>query len=195
MDILLASLVLLFFAPLFLVLVALVKLTSRGPAIYGHPRVGYDGRSFTCLKFRSMVANGDEALRRHLAENPAARREWELSRKLRHDPRVTLVGRFLRKSSLDELPQLINVLRGDMSIVGPRPIVTAELVRYGQDATQYCSTRPGITGLWQISGRSDTGYEERVTLDVTYVRQWSLRQDLRIIMLTIPAVLLQRGSY
>ena len=186
---------LLFFAPLFLVLVALVKLTSRGPAIYGHPRVGYDGRSFTCLKFRSMVANGDEALRRHLAENPAARREWELSRKLRHDPRVTLVGRFLRKSSLDELPQLINVLRGDMSIVGPRPIVTAELVRYGQDATQYCSTRPGITGLWQISGRSDTGYEERVTLDVTYVRQWSLRQDLRIIMLTIPAVLLQRGSY
>jgi exopolysaccharide production protein ExoY len=193
-DVVIAASALALFAPLMVVLAVLVKLFSPGPVFYGHARIGFGGRSFKCYKFRSMVTNGDEVLKDLLARDPAAREEWYASRKLRNDPRVTPIGSFLRKTSLDELPQLLNVLRGDMSIVGPRPIVAAELAYYAGHVADYMSVRPGLTGLWQISGRSDTSYEERVSLDVDYVRNWSALRDLRIMVLTVPAVLAQRGS-
>ncbi len=157
-------------------------------------RLGRDGRAFGCLKFRSMVADGEAVLTAHLAADAQARAEWAATHKLTNDPRITPIGQVLRKTSLDELPQLWNVLRGEMSLVGPRPIVQAEVARYGR-AFQTCfAVPPGVTGLWQVSGRSDTSYAERVALDLDYASRWSLRRDIAILLRTIPAVLAQRGS-
>jgi lipopolysaccharide/colanic/teichoic acid biosynthesis glycosyltransferase len=195
MDIAIAGAALLLAAPFFLVVSLLVR-ADGGPAFYAHPRVGRFGRLFGCLKFRSMVVDSQARLDALLAADPAARAEWEATRKLKHDPRVTRIGRFLRATSLDELPQLINVLRGEMSIVGPRPVTAAELDRhYGAAAAHYLSVRPGITGLWQVSGRSETTYDQRVALDVAYVSQPSLLADLRILLKTPVAVLSRRGAH
>ncbi|WP_137131350.1 sugar transferase [Rhizobium sp. FY34] len=194
-DIFAAISALVIFLPLFLMIAALVKFTDGGRIFYGHTRVGHNGRSFKCLKFRTMVPNGDEALRRYLHNNPEAKAEWQATRKLKNDPRVTTVGAVLRKLSLDELPQLFNVLRGEMSIVGPRPVVDEELTIYDTFAVYYLRTRPGLTGLWQISGRNDVSYESRIAFDTHYVQNWSLLQDMSIIVKTIPAVCMSRGSY
>ena len=195
LDVTLAVLGLLLLAPLILALVIVLKLTDSGPLLYGHRRVGFGGREFRCWKFRTMVVDGDAVLERHLRENPADAVLWKEQRKLVNDPRVTPLGAVLRKLSLDELPQLLNVLKGEMSLVGPRPIVQAELDQYGTSARHYLAARPGLTGQWQISGRSDTTYAERVRLDRFYVTNWSLWRDLRIIFLTIPAVALSRGAH
>jgi exopolysaccharide production protein ExoY len=176
-------------SPILFVIALAVKLSMGGPVIYRHRRIGFGGRPFDCLKFRTMVANGDEVLERHLAANPAAADEWRRSRKLADDPRVTRFGWFLRKTSLDELPQLLNILRGEMSCVGPRPIVAEELERYGIHAHEYLRARPGVTGSWQVSGRSNVSYGDRVKLDTEYVRKWSFGSDLIILARTVPAVL------
>lgn len=176
-------------SPLLLLTAIAVKLSMGGKVIYRHRRVGFAGRSFDCLKFRTMIANGDEVLERYLSDNPAAAEEWLRTRKLANDPRVTRLGHFLRKTSLDELPQLLNILRGEMSCVGPRPIVTEELERYGIHAHEYLRARPGVTGSWQVSGRSTVSYGERVMLDAEYVRKWSIAVDLMILARTLPAVL------
>ncbi|HOX31123.1 MAG TPA: undecaprenyl-phosphate galactose phosphotransferase WbaP [Spirochaetales bacterium] len=180
----------------FLLLIALaIKLDSPGPVLYGHTRLGKDGRPFKAWKFRSMVLGADARLKAHLESDPAARREWEESFKLKSDPRVTRVGRFLRRTSLDELPQLINVLAGEMSLVGPRPIVEAEREKYGDAYERFARMTPGMTGLWQVSGRSDTGYEERVALDSFYSQSWSVWLDLYILYKTIGVVFRGRGAY
>jgi len=194
LDILVAAVALFLLMPLLLLIGVLVWAEDRKPPIFRHMRIGREGRPFGCLKFRSMVSNGDAVLRAHLAANPAARREWEETHKLTNDPRVTPLGSVLRKTSLDELPQLVNVLRGEMSLVGPRPIVSAEIERYGAAFTTCFSVTPGVTGLWQVSGRSDCSYAERVALDLDYATQWSLSRDVAIMLRTIPAVLAQRGS-
>jgi exopolysaccharide production protein ExoY len=182
-------------APFFLFVSLLVR-ADGGPAFYAHPRVGRGGRIFGCLKFRSMVVDSQARLEALLAADPAAREEWETTRKLKNDPRITRIGRFLRATSLDELPQLINVLRGEMAIVGPRPVTQPELDRYyGAAAAHYVTVRPGITGLWQVSGRSDTSYDQRVALDVAYVSQPSLVMDMRILIKTPVAVLSRRGAH
>jgi Undecaprenyl-phosphate galactose phosphotransferase WbaP len=180
-------------SPAMLLIAALIR-RDGGPVFFAQPRIGRDGRSFGCLKFRTMVMNADEVLRETLARDPRAATEWAVARKLRHDPRITPVGRFLRATSLDELPQLFNVARLDMSLVGPRPIVEREVPRYGDEFTYYCAVRPGLTGLWQVSGRSDTSYARKVHLDAWYVRNWSFWQDIVILLKTIPAVLLRRGA-
>jgi Undecaprenyl-phosphate galactose phosphotransferase WbaP len=182
-------------APLSLCVALAVKLTSRGPALFGQRRIGRGGREFVAWKFRTMRVDGDRILERHLAENPAAREEWESVRKLRNDPRLTGTGAFLRRSSLDELPQLWNVLKGEMSLVGPRPIVSAEVPRYGEAFDYYRQMPAGLTGLWQVSGRNDTTYEERVAYDVFYARNWSVWLDLHILTRTIGAVLSKSGAY
>ena len=194
-DIAAASSALVVLAPLFGGVALVLKLTEPGPVFYAHERVGRTGRRFACLKFRTMVADGDAVLARCLAEDPAARAEWAATRKLRDDPRVTALGRLLRQTSLDELPQLLNIIRGDMSVVGPRPVVDAELERYGRSASAYLSVRPGLTGLWQVSGRSDTSYYQRVTLDRHYAKHRSMAMDLAIIARTVPVVLSSNGSY
>lgn len=179
-----------------LLAVAVVVALDGGPAVFRHRRMGINNQSFDCLKFRSMSINAEQNLASYLAANPLAALEWSAQRKLTHDPRVTRLGRFLRATSLDELPQLFNVLRGEMSLIGPRPVVQEELEHnYCSDGRRaYTSTRPGITGLWQISGRSDISYSERVQLDITYVNNWSLSRDLVILLQTIPAVLMRRGA-
>lgn len=182
-------------SPLFGAIALAIRVRDPGPLLFPHVRIGRDGRKFSCLKFRTMVQNADAVLETHLRENPAAEREWRETRKLRDDPRVTPLGRALRKTSLDELPQLINVLRGEMSVVGPRPIVIAELSRYGAARKEYLSVRPGITGLWQISGRNDTSYAERVQLDAKYVRTRTFWLDCVIICRTVVVVFFQKGSY
>lgn len=179
----------------FIGLIALaVKLDSRGPLLFGHRRIGQGGRAFRAWKFRSMVMNADEVLRDYLQKNPDAAAEWRAKQKLRNDPRVTRIGRLLRKTSLDELPQLWNVLIGEMSLVGPRPIVDAERHHYREQIALYEGVLPGLSGLWQVSGRSDTSYEERVRLDSYYVRNWSIWLDLCILARTIPALLFGRGA-
>lgn len=181
--------------PMMLVVAALIYLRDPGPVLYGHKRIGRHGRVFSCLKFRTMALDGDRLLARHLEENPAAAAEWAATRKLRADPRVTPLGARLRKTSIDELPQLINVLRGDMSLVGPRPIVMDEARHYGEALAAYLAVRPGVTGLWQISGRSDTSYAERVDLDRAYVRGRNMMTDLSILLRTVIVVAKGRGSY
>jgi exopolysaccharide production protein ExoY len=180
--------------PVFLTLYVLIRLQDGGPAFYGHKRIGRYGLPFKCWKFRSMVMNGDEVLADYLAKYPSAAAEWQANRKLIDDPRVTPIGAFIRKTSLDEFPQLWNVLKGEMSLIGPRPVVRAELDRYGRDRRYYLLVRPGITGLWQVSGRSDTSYEQRVSLDRRYLEDWTYLQDLSILVNTVPAVLKAEGA-
>ena len=177
----LAAVLLLLFSPVMLVVAFLIWRRDGAPVLFGHYRVGRDGKLFRCLKFRSMLRDSERALAEVLRTDPVARAEWERDQKLSNDPRITPVGHFLRKSSLDELPQLFNVLRAEMHLVGPRPITTSELTRYGRARWHYLSVQPGITGLWQVSGRNNTTYEERVALDKTYVEQRSAWTDIGIL--------------
>ena len=194
-DVIGATAGILLLSPLLLMLAMLVKFSDGGRVVYGHARVGRNGNIFRCLKFRTMVENGDEVLAQHFARNPQDREEWDATRKLQNDPRVTRVGAVLRKLSLDELPQIFNILRGDMSFVGPRPVVEDELELYGPAADYYLKSRPGLTGLWQVSGRNDVSYGTRVAFDRHYVENWSFVFDLKILIRTLPAVLSSRGSY
>jgi lipopolysaccharide/colanic/teichoic acid biosynthesis glycosyltransferase len=184
-------------SPIYILLALLVKLTSRGPVFYVQQRVGRDYRSFGCIKFRTMRRDADRVLGRLLAESPDLAEEFRNDFKLKNDPRITRLGKFLRRSSLDELPQFVNVLRGEMSVVGPRPIVRKELPRYGEAMDEVLAVRPGLTGLWQVSGRNNLSYEERVDLDVHYSRHRSFRTDLGIILRTIGVILdpRDRGAY
>jgi lipopolysaccharide/colanic/teichoic acid biosynthesis glycosyltransferase len=175
-------------------IIALLIRLDGGPVFYSQRRIGLGGQAFNCLKFRSMVMDADVRLEQVLARDPVARAEWEDYQKLALDPRITPVGKFIRATSLDELPQLINVWRGDMSIVGPRPIMTDQIALYGEHFGDYCSLRPGITGLWQIGGRNNCTFAERVRLDMEYARTWSMLRDVQIIILTIPAVIGRRGA-
>jgi undecaprenyl-phosphate galactose phosphotransferase len=193
-DVLVSAALIVVLLPVMAVLGVLVRLDG-GPALFRHQRMGRGGRPFGCLKFRTMVPDSEAMLARVLAQDAEMRLEWEQTRKLRRDPRVTPVGRFLRKTSLDELPQLFNVLRGDMGLVGPRPVVASELDRYGRSARRYTAVRPGITGLWQVSGRSDTDYGRRVALDAYYVREQSLQLDFLILLRTVRVVLRGSGAY
>lgn len=193
-DILVSGTLLLMISPIMLVLSLLVK-RDGGPVFFGHARIGKHGKIFKCLKFRSMIHNSQAVLERHLAENPEARAEWEADHKLKNDPRVTRFGSFLRSSSLDEIPQLLNVLRGEMSLVGPRPIVAGEVSKYECDIAHYYRVSPGITGLWQVSGRNDVTYDQRVQMDSWYVRNWSLWHDIAILCKTVPALLKRSGAY
>lgn len=181
--------------PILLILAVLVGVDNKGRIIFAHRRVGRKGKLFPCYKFQSMVPNAQERLEEYLAKNPEARKEWEESFKLTNDPRVTKLGAFLRKTSLDELPQLWNVLMGDMSLVGPRPIVTKEIERYGDYIREYYMVPPGITGMWQVNGRSDTTYEERVAMDTWYVRNWSVWIDLVYLFKTVKTVFTGKGAY
>jgi Undecaprenyl-phosphate galactose phosphotransferase WbaP len=192
---LLAALVLLVLGALPLLYVALRIRRDGGQAIFAHKRVGQSGKVFPCFKFRTMQVDAEERLRELLANDPAARAEWEREFKLRNDPRITPIGEFLRRTSLDELPQLFNVIRGEMSLVGPRPVIRAELSRYGDDVDYFLMVRPGMTGLWQVSGRNATSYETRVYLDTWYVKNWSLWYDIAIMFKTIRVVLNREGAY
>ena len=182
-------------SPLLIAISLSIWLSSRGPILFRQTRIGRNGEMFEMWKFRSMVVDSEHVLKAHLAANPEAKREWELSQKLRHDPRVLSIGRWLRRSSCDELPQLWNVIRGDMSLVGPRPVVPDEIVRYGSASELYGSVRPGMTGLWQVSGRSNTSYQERVSLDEYYVKNRSVRLDFQILIRTAETLLLGEGAY
>jgi exopolysaccharide production protein ExoY len=182
------------FSPLMLAIVVLMR-RGGGSIIYKHRRVGRDGRAFECLKFRTMVPNADQVLRELLERDPAIKAEWLSDHKLRCDPRVTPLGRFLRRTSLDELPQLWNVMRGEMSLVGPRPVVREELLRYGRNVRTYLSAKPGITGLWQVKGRNDTDYRRRVVMDTYYVKNQNLRLDFYILLQTTRVVLGGSGAY
>ncbi len=195
LDLAIAGSALVFLAPLFALLALAIWIQDGGPAFFGHSRIGHEGRAFRCWKFRSMVIDAEQRLAALLARDPAARAEWDADHKLRRDPRVTALGRFLRVSSLDELPQLLNVLKGEMSLVGPRPIVMAEVARYGRWFPRYCQVKPGVTGLWQVSGRNDVNYRQRVAMDVLYAKRWSPALYLWILFATVPAVLKRSGSY
>lgn len=195
LDIVLAATILLFILPLLVLIAITVRCQDGGPALFAHTRIGRGGREFKCLKFRSMLTNSEARLQHLLATDDAARQEWAETQKLRHDPRITPLGAFLRRSSLDELPQFINVLRGEMSVVGPRPIVRAEVPRYGRRFRHYTAVRPGITGLWQVGGRSDVSYRRRVAFDVMYARRRSPKLYVGIVLKTVPAVLARDGSY
>jgi lipopolysaccharide/colanic/teichoic acid biosynthesis glycosyltransferase len=166
-----------------------------GPFFYRHSRVGLEGKAFDCLKFRSMVINADEVLARHLAANSHAADEWQKDRKLKRDPRITSLGAGMRKTSIDELPQLLNILKGEMSFVGPRPIVIEEVPKYGPVIAHYLRARPGLTGPWQVGGRNDLDYATRVALDRGYVENWSFWGDLTIIAKTARVVVAPRGGY
>jgi lipopolysaccharide/colanic/teichoic acid biosynthesis glycosyltransferase len=172
-----------------------MNLGSGGPMFFAHRRIGIGGKPFYCLKFRTMVTDADLVLKEAIAHDPALAAEWNATQKLRNDPRVTRIGRFLRMTSLDELPQLINVLLRHMSLVGPRPIVESEVRFYGDDIAHYYNTRPGLTGLWQVSGRSNTSYTRRVQLDVWYVNNWSVWLDIAVLLKTLPAVLARTGAH
>ena len=189
-----ALLLLLLLSPVLAGIAFLIWQRDGAPVLFAHYRVGLDGKLFRCMKFRSMLRSSEQVLADLLRSDPAAREEWARDQKLRDDPRITPIGRFLRRSSLDELPQLLNVLRGEMNLVGPRPITVAELTRYGSVRWHYLSVRPGITGLWQVSGRNDTTYEERVSLDRRYVEQQSLLGDLAILLKTARVVVLREGA-
>jgi exopolysaccharide production protein ExoY len=182
-------------APLLAICFAAIALTSPGPVLFRHRRIGFNGKPFFCLKFRTMVTDAPQRLQRLLESDPAAAAEWTATCKLRHDPRITVIGALLRKSSLDELPQLFNVLRGDMSIVGPRPVTEVELDRYSGAVNAYLACRPGITGLWQVSGRSSTSYNRRVACDTFYAQNWSMALDTKILVVTLPSLLLTDSAY
>jgi exopolysaccharide production protein ExoY len=194
-DIVLALCGIVLLAPFFIICCVAMACLSPGPVLFRHKRVGFNGKRFNCLKFRTMAIDGPEGLRRHLKADPTAAAEWIATRKLRDDPRVTAIGAILRKSSLDELPQLFNVLKGDMSLVGPRPVTEEELGRYSDAINAYYACRPGITGLWQVSGRSTTTFQRRVVLDSYYAHHWSMVLDAKIIMATVPAVCFSNTAY
>ena len=195
MDLIIAMVALLMFGPLMMMTAIAVAAERRGPILFMHTRIGRYGQRFKVYKFRSMHVDSDHILAAHLADDPVAAAEWKRDHKLRRDPRITGLGRFLRKSSLDELPQLFNVLRGEMSLVGPRPIVQAEIARYGHYFGVYCSLKPGITGLWQVSGRSAVSYRRRVAMDVLYSRSRCTALYMKLLVMTVPAVLRRRGAY
>ena len=182
-------------SPILLVIAIWIYKDSPGPVIFKHTRIGKDGKPFPCYKFRSMCVDAKEKLEELLANDGEARAEWERDFKLKNDPRITKSGAFLRKTSLDELPQIFNVLRGEMSLVGPRPIIQEELERYGEHAADYLMVKPGITGMWQVSGRSDIDYEERVMLDSWYVRNWSVWLDIMLLWRTFDVVIRRKGAY
>jgi exopolysaccharide production protein ExoY len=185
----------LFILPLMIGIALAIRAHDGGPVFFRHRRVGRNGKAFYCMKFRTMSVDAEARLKELLATDPAARAEWARDFKLRHDPRVTPIGRFLRRSSLDELPQIFNLMRGEMNLVGPRPIVEAEIVRYGWRYRHYCAVKPGITGLWQVSGRNDVSYRARVAMDSLYARRRCTLLDIRILAATLPAVLSKRGCY
>ena len=195
MDLVGATIALLLLSPLLVLLAVLVRISGPGPILFYHTRIGRSGQVFKALKFRSMVSNADQVLADYLADHPEQRNEWDSDHKLKCDPRVTWIGRFMRKTSLDEVPQLWNVFTGDMSLVGPRPIVQAEIVKYGNTFRDYLRVTPGITGLWQISGRNNTTYRERLSYDEFYVRNWSPWLDFYILLRTIKTVLYCEGAY
>jgi Undecaprenyl-phosphate galactose phosphotransferase WbaP len=195
MDVVLGSVALLLVSPLFLLIAVAIKLRSQGPVFYKHVRVGRNGESINALKFRTMVVNADSVLEDYLALHPECQLEWQLGHKLKNDPRVSPIGKWLRHFSLDELPQLWNVLSGEMSLVGPRPVIHGEIARYGRGYELYTRVRPGITGLWQVSGRNNTTYEERVAFDEYYVRNWSVWLDAYLLVCTVKAVVTADGAY
>lgn len=194
-DLGVACSVILLISPLLVILCLLVKLSSKGPIFYGHVRIGKNQMPIKVWKFRTMVMEADSVLRAHLDADPQLRSEWERDHKLKRDPRVTRIGRFLRRSSLDELPQLWNVITGEMSLIGPRPIVDSEIEKYGDIFRQYQLVPPGLTGLWQISGRNNTSYEQRIRMDDYYVRNWSLSLDVYILLRTVKTILFSEGAY
>ncbi len=195
LDILFVILALPILLPAIFLVGLIVKLTSPGPAFFSHRRICRDGAFFSMWKFRTMCVNSSDVLEQYLSKHPEARAEWAKSHKLRRDPRITPVGLFLRRFSLDELPQVWNVLRGDMSLVGPRPIVAAEVEKYADCFEFYCRVKPGVTGLWQVSGRSKLTYDERVALDRDYVLRWSLFADTKILLSTFKSVANRDGAY
>jgi undecaprenyl-phosphate galactose phosphotransferase len=181
--------------PVSLLIAAIIYIDAPGPVIFSHDRIGRKGKVFACYKFRTMVPNAEGVLQEYLANNPAALAEWQRDFKLKDDPRITPIGNFLRKTSLDELPQFLNVLKGEMSLVGPRPVVQAEVARYGEYIHDYYLVRPGISGMWQVGGRNDIDYPERVQMDSWYVRNWSLWLDMVILLKTIKVVVAGKGAY
>lgn len=193
-DLTLTAILVLILAPVMLVIALAVKLDG-GPVFFMHRRVGKGGQLFSCLKFRSMAMNSNAILEKHLVDNLQARHEWSEFQKLTDDPRITKIGRFLRATSLDELPQLFNVLKLDMSLVGPRPIVENELPRYGRHVSYYLRIRPGVTGLWQVNGRSNTSYARRVALDSWYVKSWRFSRDMGILLRTVSVVVRREGAH
>ncbi len=195
LDLLLAVPTFLFILPLLAFIALIIRLESRGPVIFEHTRCGRGGKAFTCYKFRTMKTGAPDQLQDLLANNPAAAEEWAQSQKLKSDPRVTRFGAFLRKTSLDELPQLINIIAGDMSVIGPRPVTFDELPRYGSKLAYYMAARPGVTGLWQVNGRNSLSYQQRVAYDAEYAKKWSLFKDFKIMIKTIPVVLLSKDAY
>lgn len=194
LDIAFSLAVLTILSPLYLGIACLILFSSQGSVLYIHPRVGLRGRQFNCIKFRTMIDGAEQVLEEYLSSCPISRAEYESSFKLKQDPRITKIGKFLRTTSLDELPQFWNVLMGDMSVVGPRPLVKAELIKYGAAIDRVLSVRPGIAGLWQVSGRNDIPYDQRVHLDASYVRLMSLGLDVKLIFKTIGVVIFPRGK-
>lgn len=194
-DVTVSGMALLLLSPLLLLIALLIKSSSPGPVFYSHNRIGRGGQRFGAWKFRSMVPDADSVLEKYLSEHPELQSEWERDHKLKNDPRITWIGKIIRKTSIDELPQLWNVFRGNMSLVGPRPIVTEEIKKYGATFREYLRVTPGITGLWQISGRNNTTYEERLAYDEFYVRQWSPWMDMYILFRTVRTVLFCEGAY
>ena len=195
LDLVGATILLLIALPFLVILAIVLTFDSPGPLFFVQRRVGRNGRTFPCMKFRTMCRDADAALHAHLASSPIARAEWAKDHKLRDDPRITRLGGLVRKLSLDEFPQLFNILRGEMSLVGPRPIIQDEAIRYGRYIDEYTKVRPGLTGLWQVSGRNDVSYRRRVSIDCYYVRNRTIFLDLAILFRTLPVVLGAKGSY
>ena len=195
-DLVFSLMMLILCVPLLLLIMLMIRLSSRGKVIYAHERIGRGGKPFRCFKFRTMHSDADARLAALLENDPNLKNEWEQTRKLKQDPRIIPIGRFLRKTSLDELPQLWNVLKGDLSVVGPRPVVHEEIICYiGAKASKILSVRPGLTCIWQVSGRSDTSYSKRIALDEAYVDNQSFLLDIKLILKTIPSMIFSKGAY
>jgi len=194
-DLFVGAVIFILLIPVMLIIAIAIRIDSPGPIGFSHKRVGHKGKQFDCYKFRTMVINANEILTELIAKDPALKEEWEQNFKLKDDPRVTRIGKILRKSSLDELPQILNVIKGEMSLVGPRPIVEDEIVRFGEHARDCFMVRPGMTGLWAISGRSDMDYEERARMEAWYIHNWSMWLDISILFRTISVVINGKGAY
>lgn len=195
-DIIFSSFFIVFSLPILIVIALMIKLSSKGPIFFSHERIGLNGKVFHCLKFRTMVKDGEKVLQELLNKDPKLKQEWLSSYKIKNDPRITKIGHFLRKTSLDEIPQFINVLKGDMSVVGPRPMVKTEIEQHiKHQAPLILSVRPGITGLWQVNGRNDVDYRARISLDIEYIKLQSLLLDIKIIAKTFIKMLTRDGAY